>query len=104
MPDEILIGCLPISVVPTPPADYDNPCEGECEECKTPIWLSDKKKAVKAAIPNSLMICMYCAVKHMAESEDTSPIKLFNIGEGKTNSNEEKEKPFPYIKGTDMEM
>lgn len=115
-PDLAIIGCLPKDEMPIPPADYDNPCEGNCEQCNMKVWLSDKKKAVKLVLPNSIYLCMYCAVKLMTQNKSLEEIKVFNIGEGDSRSDEEKKEPLPWQnpvveeedkdedKGTDLEM
>lgn len=105
-PELAIIGCLPTAEMPTAPSDYDNPCKGNCEQCKREVWLSDKKKAVRSVMPNSVYLCMYCVVEGITNNKNLEEIKLFNIGEGDSRTAEEKKQPLPWNKdkGSDLEM
>lgn len=82
-----VIGCLPVSMMPTAPTDQEDCKKEPCEGCKCEVWTSKKKRELKEIHPEYLMLCMPCAIKGMkifeAEMEkqgETSTVKIVDLG------------------------
>lgn len=64
-----LIGCARLSDLPTPPLEQQNPRPEDCPKCGEPMWMSDKKRQLRAdhGIPAMCMPC--CLVEFEAQGE-----------------------------------
>lgn len=81
-----VIGCLTLRSTRTSPTDQKNCTIENCEGCKEPIWVSEKKRALRTLNPKLATLCMDCAVLVMSVLEELgdTKINIVNVS-GKSN-------------------
>lgn len=62
MNDIGIVACIATKDLATPPEDQVGCTHGNCEVCDAQIWVSQKKRGFLENFPNSLLMCMHCAV------------------------------------------
>ncbi len=54
------IGCVPVHVSPNHPTDQTPCIQEDCPHCKRPMWVSEKKRAMRKKIPTAKIYCLEC--------------------------------------------
>lgn len=76
-----IIGCIPVSMAPTPPADQEDCQKQGCEVCSTAVWVSVKKRTLKKLNPDYIIMCMHCCVIAADVMKDgNGTVEVRNIG------------------------
>ena len=65
----IILG-TPCSLYPHAPKDQSSPKKEKCPECKNDIWISEKKKKLSIAMPNSKILCWFCLINETINNKD----------------------------------
>lgn len=57
----VYIGCIPVEVHPEHPGDQSPCIKADCPHCKESMWVSERKRQIKAKIGKSAKIyCLKC--------------------------------------------
>ena len=76
------IGCIPVSACPDHPEDQTNCIKRLCKLCHQPMWVSEKKRALKKADPSKYKIyCLLCIFKTaLSQGYDSTNLEVIDIG------------------------
>jgi len=76
----LFVLCVPLYWLPTHPTDQKNCVIEQCPRCKVDMWVSEKKRALREADEDALVLCGMC-VFAVAEEMGMNPkdIPLLDI-------------------------
>lgn len=83
MDDKFRIGCIPVKLMPNPPADQQECLIENCELCRDEMWVSIKKREFRAKNPSAFQtLCMVCIVKmDVEQGQESEFIDILKLGD-----------------------